>query len=91
MTLRQRLREAAETDLDELIDRLQDDAADLIVQHPKILTKDLLKLAAGGRTDSVRTKVVTALTNQKEVELEKFFNKQQELPMSKPELKAKDK
>lgn len=90
MSLRNRLREAAETDLDNLILRLQDNAVELIVQHPKILTQDLLKLAAGGRTDTVRTKVVTVLTNQKEVELEKFWNDQQSLPLD-PEPKAKGK
>ena len=42
---------------------------------------DLLRLSAGGRTESLRKKMVNQLTNHKEAELEKFFNSQQDLPL----------
>jgi len=92
MSLRKRLREAAETDLDDLISRLQEAALDLTSQYPNnnYLPQDLLKLAAGGRTDTVRTKVVTVLMKQKEAELVKFFENNQQLLLD-PKPKAKDK
>lgn len=81
MTLRAKLREQATSQLDGLVEKLQERASELVKDIDQMWGTDLLKLAAGGRTDTVKDKLVTRLTNHKEVELEKFFDQQQSLPL----------
>jgi len=88
--LRKRLREQAGDQLDGLVEKLQERATELTSDIDQMWGTDLLKLAAGGRTDTIRDKLVTRLTNHKELELEKFFNQQQEL-LEDPPAKGKSK
>lgn len=91
MTLRAKLREQAAAQLDGLVKEIQERATFLTSDIDQMWGTDLLKLAAGGRTDTVRDKLVTRLTNHKELELEKFFDQQQELPIEEPPAKGKQK
>lgn len=81
MSLRKRLREQAAGQLDGLVEQLQERATELTRDIDQMWGTDLLKLAAGGRTETVKDKLVTRLTNHKELELEKFFNKQQQMDL----------
>lgn len=85
MTLRAKLREQAASQLDGLVEKLQERATELTAGTDQMWGTDLLKLAAGGRTDTVKDKLVTRITNQKEIDLEKFFDQQQKLPLEDPE------
>ncbi len=89
MSLRKRLREQAAEQLDGLVKEIQERATFLTSDIDQMWGTDLLKLAAGGRTDTIRDKLITRLTNHKEGELEKFFNKQQGLPLEKPPAEEK--
>jgi hypothetical protein len=91
MGLRKRLRAQATEELDKLVIELQTKAAELTADIDQMWGSDLLKLAAGGRTDTIKDKLVTRLTNHKEHELEKFFNRQQELLPEEEEKPAKGK
>ena len=91
MSLRKKLREQATKQLDGLVKEIQDRATFLTSDIDQMWGTDLLKLAAGGRTDTVKDKLVTRLTNHKELELEKFFDQQQELPIEEPAKKGKEK
>lgn len=84
MSLRKRLREQASSQLDGLVEKLQERATELTADIDSMWGTDLLKLAAGGRTDTLKHKLVTRLTDHKEHELEKFFNRQQPLPIEEP-------
>lgn len=84
MSLRKRLREQAAGQLDGLVEQLQERATELTRDIDQMWGTDLLKLAAGGRTETVKDKLVTRLTNHKELELEKFFDQQQKLPIEEP-------
>jgi 2-oxo-4-hydroxy-4-carboxy--5-ureidoimidazoline (OHCU) decarboxylase len=84
MSLRKKLREQATSQLDGLVEKLQERATELTEGIDQMWGTDLLKLAAGGRTDTIKDKLVTRLTNHKEMELEAFFNKQQDLPIEAP-------
>jgi len=81
MSLRKRLREQAAGQLDGLVEQLQERATELTQGIDQMWGTDLLKLAAGGRTETVKEKLVTRITNHKELELEKFFNKQQQMDL----------
>lgn len=85
MSLRAKLREQATSQLDGLVEKLQERATELTAGVDQMWGSDLLKLAAGGRTDTIKDKLVTRLTNHKEFELEKFFDQQQALPLETPE------
>ena len=95
MSLRKRLRAQAAEELDKLVIEVQTKAAELTEGVDSMWGTDLLKLASGGRTDTIRDKLITRLTNHKEHELEKFFNRQQELleepAAEKPPAKGKSK
>ena len=91
MTLRAKLREQATSQLDGLVEKLQERAAELTTGVDQMWGSDLLKLAAGGRTDTIKDKLVTRLTNHKEVELEKFFDQQQQLPLDDTPAEAPEK
>jgi len=81
MSLRKRLREQAAGQLDGLVEQIQERATELTRDIDQMWGADLLKLAAGGRTDTIKDKLVTRLTNHKEAELEKFFNQQQQMDL----------
>lgn len=85
MTLRAKLRAQASHELAGLVTKLQDRATELTSEVDQMWGTDLLKLAAGGRTDTIKDKLLTRLTNHKEIELEKFFDQQQDLPLETPE------
>lgn len=91
MTLRAKLREQAASQLDGLVEKLQERATELTAGTDQMWGTDLLKLAAGGRTDTVKDKLVTRITNQKEIDLEKFFDQQQKLPLDHSMSEALDK
>ena len=50
---------------------------------------DLLRIAAGGRTDSLTAKAITDMAKYKEAELEKFYNAQLKLPIEGSDKKGK--
>lgn len=85
MSLRAKLREQATSQLDGLVKELQEFAVSQTTGIDQMWGTDLLKLAAGGRTNTVKDKLVTRLTNFKEIELEKFFDQQQDLPLETPD------
>ena len=92
MSLRQRLRVQAEDQLNGLIEQTREVVGELVNKTPSLsVIDDMLKLAAGGRTESLRIKTITALTNYKEKELEDFFNKQQDLLIEEPKPKKESK
>ncbi len=91
MSLRKRLREQAAGQLDGLVEKLQERATELTTGIDQMWGTDLLKLAAGGRTKTIEDKLVTRLTDHKEVELEKFFNNQQDLPLKSQDKKGEPK
>lgn len=82
--LRKRMRAKASEELDGLVVKLQVKAAELVAGVNEISGTDLLKLAAGGRTDTLKDKMVTRLTDHHENQLEAFFNDQQELLPESP-------
>ena len=82
MSLRPKLRAQAAGDLDDLVSLLHIRAAELVEGIESMWGTDLLKLAAGGRTETIKDKLITRLTDHKEFELEKFFDQQQQaLPL----------
>jgi len=92
MNLRKRLRKQAETDLTMMTVKLSTEATKLADRIPGLQQRDLLLIAAGGRTETMKDKAITAITNNKEKELEDFFNKQQELlPEEEKPAKGKSK
>ena len=92
MGLRQRLREKASGELHRMEMELHVAADKLRKGIPGISVADLLKLAAGGRTGTLRHGLVTAMTNHLESELEKHYNRQQDLLEEPPfDKEGKDK
>jgi len=85
MSLRKRLRQQASEELDGLVEKLQERAAELTAGVDTMWGSELLKLAAGGRTNTLKHDLVTKMTNHREHELEKFFNRQQDLPIEEPD------
>ncbi len=72
MSLRIRLKEQAETDLHEM--ELQClGYAEGLVSGTDLSAKNLLRLAIGGRTETIKAKAVSVLVNRKEVALEALF------------------
>ncbi len=75
MSLRKRLRDQAATELNIIVGSLQEFAAK-IGNSRGLNHLDVLRIAAGGRTDSIIAKVITDMANYKEAELEKIYNEQ---------------
>jgi hypothetical protein len=82
MTLRQRLRADAEKKLDSLI-AAAGDAVDEILAGTNLAAWDLMHLASSKQNKTLRAHMVTELANQKEDELERLYNNQQDLDLEK--------
>ena len=80
MSLRTRLKKQAEADLVEMSKGLAE-VARLACEDSGVDWMDLLKLAVGGRTATIRSKSVAALVNVKEIELEKLLDSQEKLDL----------
>jgi len=78
MTLREEMKKMAEADLDEKINAVKADAS-VIVKGSGLTFEALLRLAAGGRTDTLRAQSVSRLVREQELELLKLYNDQQQL------------
>ena len=79
-TLRQRLRAKAAQQLAELEERTKE--AILLQRKGAVYSvEDMARLVAGGNTKTLREKLVTAMTNELESELEALFNRQENLPL----------
>ena len=90
MGLRKRLREKAGSDLHDITTDLAEYAQKLCKDIPGITARNLMLLTAGGRVATLREKLVTALTNHKERELEEHYNRQQQMDLV-PKEKGKSK
>jgi len=74
-TLKAKLRERAERELNGLVDALIVSAGR---RAPKSITgSELLRIAAGGKTQVLRNKAIKALTDAKEAELLESLSKQE--------------
>jgi len=91
MSLRKKLRYQAEAQLDKMLNALWVAAEEQIGEIPGIRAPELLKAASGGRTDTIKHELVTKITNYKELELERFFNRQQDLELEEKAGKGKSK
>lgn len=80
MTLRQRLRADANVKLGE-IEQLVADAVGKAVGKAGVELNpyDVMRLCLGGRTKSIRDKLVRELANQAEAELQRIYNDQMNL------------
>lgn len=90
LTLRQRLRQSAETKLGEIVVEMNQAASRVIDQAGSgINREDLMKLCSlpETRTLTIRAKLVTDLANEAEAELEALYNKQQGLPLGDDDAK----
>jgi len=81
--LRQLLREKSGKNLDKLIDKMATAARD-VANQSGIKPSELMKITIGGRTDTLRTKLVTILANDLEADLLNMYNNQQDLPLDEP-------
>jgi len=79
MSLRTKLRYKAEAALDQMVNECWITATEQLKGIDGIRPNELLKMAAGGRNNTLKHALVTKITDHKERELEKFFNQQQEL------------
>ena len=78
LTLRQRLREDAEKQLDALI-KSTVGAISPLAADSGLAVADLAKMVTAGDHKTLRHDMVTHLTNAKERELEKLYNNQMDL------------
>lgn len=81
MSLRKRLRDQAAKELKVAGDDVYKAAAKIAEKHG-VNTYDLLRITAGGRTDSIVAKAITDMANHKEAELERIYNDQIGLDLS---------
>ena len=77
MTLRQKLKEKAETDLQSMITELHSVAH----QYKGVKGKLLMKLVIGGRVASIRKQAIKQLVDHAEGEIFEEYSKQQDLPL----------
>ena len=89
MSLRKRLRDQAAKELQVIVDGLRESAM-MVAKVRGLNTDDFLRIAAGGRTDSITAKAITDMANHKERELERIYNNQKGLPIEEP-VKGKSK
>ena len=81
LTLRQRLREQGEVQLEGLLERATERVAELC-KGTSVNPALLMQLASQPtRGKTLRHQLVTVLTNDKEAELEDLYNKQMSLPV----------
>lgn len=77
MTLRQRLREQSEERLDKIVATMLAACNRVSDEHQTDINMfDVMRLISGTQTKTVRERLVVDLTNEREVQLEKFFNNQ---------------
>lgn len=88
-TLRQQMREKANSRLEELLDEASN-ALIFVCGGDTIDHLDLAKMMAGGQTKTLREKLVTQLTNRAEEDLLAFFNGQNELELGGNDEKSSD-
>lgn len=81
MTFRQRLRAEAEDQLEEMKSDIRLQATESVKAVSAINPFDVMRLACGTQTKSLRYRLVTELANEKEAKLEALYNKQMELPI----------
>ena len=80
MTFRQRLRAEAEERLDNIRSLMTIAAMRACEEaNTDINPHDVMRLVSGTQTKSLRTRLITELANEKEAELEKIYNNQQDL------------
>ncbi len=82
MTFRQRLRAQSEERLEKMASVIRLQAIESVKAVSQINPFDVMKLACGTQTKSLRYRLVTELANEAEAELEALYNKQIELPMN---------
>ncbi len=75
MSLRKRLRDQAAKELKMIVEEVREATA-VAAGRFGLNHLDVLRIAAGGRTDSVVAKAITDMANHKEAELEKIYNNQ---------------
>jgi hypothetical protein len=81
LTLRQRLRAAAETNLDKILREMEHAAARVLDEAGTDIDEyDLMHLCAHKDQKSLRSKLVTQLANEAESGLERIYNTQLGLP-----------
>jgi hypothetical protein len=80
MSFRQRLRKNADLKLTIMLTELGR-AAQEVVDETSVSEIDLMKLASGTQTSTLREGLVTQLSNDKELELEAIYNTQQGLEL----------
>ena len=79
--LHKKLREDAETLLDEIVDHVQAATVKIMSDHTTDVDVDsILRLAIGGRTTSIRKKVVSILAAEREKKLLKLYQETSLVP-----------
>lgn len=86
-TLRQQLREQATSELEILRNKVVDAVAKMMPHY--LATQDLLTLASSTRNQSLKNKLVSKIANEKEAELLRLYNKQNDLPLGDKDADAK--
>ena len=82
MTFRQRLRADAEDKLQQMESTVRLLATDALKSEGTTINPfDVMRLASGTQTKSLRYRLIGELANEKEAELEALYNKQQDLPL----------
>lgn len=79
MTFRQRLRAQSEDRLKEMVKTVQILVVESVKPVSEINPYDVMRLACGKQTKSLRNRLIGELANEHEAELEKIYNKQQDL------------
>lgn len=80
MSLRARLKKQAEADLDIMVEECRR-VSDETVADTGVDATELLKLAVGGRTDTIKTKALKALADAHEDQLEELLDSQEKLDL----------
>ncbi len=79
LTLRQRLRADGEKQLDALLTKATK-AVDDVLEGTPLVAADLMHLASATKNKTLRSRMVGALANAAEAELERIYNNQLKLP-----------
>ena len=80
ITFRQRLRTQSDVRLSEMIVAMRHAGKNICKESKtEINPYDVMRLACGGQTKSLRYRVVTDLANESEAELEVLYNRQMDL------------
>ena len=88
-SFRQRLRGQAGERLAKMIMSCIAMVTDEVAKQTKINPYDVMRLACGGQTKTLRTRLITELANETYLELERlYYNNQQKLPLKTEESDA---